>query len=84
MEVAAAFGVWFASGRSRAAIVADGTDRSRVFQSHQKPRPTPRRLPEEILHQGEFAIDVVWPDAVARNDVVQRRAQAIDHLSMHT
>ena len=92
MEVATAFtaafftgiGVSFASVGSRAAIAGNRTERSRAPESrHITSRPTPQRLPEQILHQGEFAIDVVGPDAVARDDVVQRRAQAIDHLSMH-
>ena len=79
-----AFGVSFASVRSRAAIACDRTERLRVSEPrHTTSRPTPQRLPEQILHQCEFAIDVVGPDAVARDDVVQRRAQAIDHLSMH-
>jgi hypothetical protein len=83
--LASAFGVSFASVGSRAAIACDRTERLRVSEPRQTTsRSTPRRLPEEILHQGEFAIDVVWSDAVARNDVMERRAQAIDHLSMHT
>lgn len=78
------FGVSFASVGSRAAIACDHTERLRVSEPRQTTsRPTPRRLPEQILHQCEFAIDVVWSDAVARNDVMERRAQAINHLSMH-